>query len=73
MPSIDMVRTGENIALLRKQNKLTVKDVQNALGFNHPTAIFRWQRGETLPSLDNLVILADLFHVAISDIIVVNR
>ena len=33
-------------------------------------AIYRWQRGDALPSIDNLVILADLFGVQIDDIIV---
>ena len=73
MPAIDMLNTGANISALRKQNNLTIREVQDALGFNTPQAIFKWQRGETLPTLDNLVILADLFHVTISDIIVITK
>ena len=73
MPAIDMLNTVANISALRKQNNLTIREVQDALGFNTPQAIFKWQRGETLPTLDNLVILADLFHVTISDIIVITK
>ena len=71
LPRIDMVNTGANISALRKKNGLTVKEVQDVLGFNTPQAIFKWQRGDSLPTLDNLVILADLFKVGIDDIVVV--
>ena len=71
LPRIDMVNTGLNITSLRKARNLSVKDVQAVLGFNTPQAIFKWQRGDCLPSLDNLVILAELFEVSIEDILVV--
>ena len=71
LPRIDMVNTGLNITSLRKERNLSVKDVQAVLGFNTPQAIFKWQRGDCLPSLDNLVILAELFKVSIEDILVV--
>ena len=73
MPRINMRSTGENINRLRKYNHLSVRDVQEAMGFNTPQAIFKWQRGDTLPSLDNLVILAELFQVTINDIVVIDR
>ncbi|MBR0137016.1 MAG: helix-turn-helix transcriptional regulator [Erysipelotrichaceae bacterium] len=71
LPRIDMVNTGLNITSLRKARNLSIKDVQAVLGFNTPQAIFKWQRGDCLPSLDNLVILAELFEVSIEDILVV--
>ncbi len=73
MPIIDMIATGNNINNLRKLNDLTVSDIQNVFGFGTPQAIFKWMRGESLPTIDNLVILADLFGVTINDIIVVKR
>lgn len=73
VPRIDVVNTGINIANLRRASNLTVKDVQAALGFNTPQAIFKWQRGECLPTVDNLVILAELYNVSISEILVVIR
>jgi len=72
-PRIDMIDTGANILALRKKNKMTVKDLQTALGFNNPQSIFKWQRGDALPSVDNLVILADLFNVTVSDILVIRK
>ena len=41
------------------------------LGFANPQAIYKWQHGTALPTLDNLVILANAFDVAMDDIIVV--
>ena len=65
-----MVKTGRNIARLRKINDLTIKDNQDAMGFNTPQAIYKWMRGEAIPSVDNLVILSELFDTAIDEILV---
>ena len=73
IPRIDMVNTGLNITRLRKANNLSVKDVQDVLGFNTPQALYKWERGLTLPTLDNLIILAELFNVPIEEILVITR
>ena len=73
LPMIDMINTGANITKLRKKRGLSIKDVQTVLGFNTPQAIFKWQRGDSLPSLDTLVILAELFNVRIDEIVVLRR
>ena len=67
-----MIETGNNIARLRRMKNLSVKDVQEAMGFNTPQAIFKWQRGEAMPNIDNLVILAMLLGVTMDEIIVVD-
>ena len=67
---IDMIKTGRNIARLRKINDLTIKDIQDAMGFNTPQAIYKWMRGEAIPSIDNLVVLSELFDTAIDEILV---
>lgn len=69
MPTINMKRTGENIENLRKLNNLTVRDLQEKFGFETPQAIYKWQRGTTIPTIDNLIILDYLFNVKIDDII----
>ena len=51
-PTIDMVKTGQNIMRLRKENGLTVKDLQNIFGFTTPQAIYKWQRGAVLPTVE---------------------
>ena len=73
MPIIDMVKTGQNIANLRKKAGLSVKDLQTAFGFGTPQAIYKWQQGMALPSVDNLVALASLLGVKVDDIIVTDE
>ena len=72
IPAIDMVATGENITRLREEAKLTVKDLQNIFGFATPQAIYKWQHGTAMPTIDNLVVLATLFGVHIDEIIVLD-
>lgn len=69
IPNIDMVKTGKNIIRLREANNMSVKDLQDIFGFTTPQAIYKWQQGATLPSIDNLVMLAKVFQVHIEDII----
>lgn len=72
MPVVDMIQTGKNISRLRKQSGLSAADLQAALGLSSPRAIFKWQRGDSIPSVDNLVVLAFLFGVHIDDILAVS-
>ncbi len=71
-PTIDMVKTGQNIARLRQQRGFSVKDLQEIFGFATPQAIYKWQHGTTMPTVDNLVVLAALFQVHMEDILVVD-
>lgn len=70
LPVIDMVRTGQNIARLRKQAGLSVRDLQDVFGFATPQAIYKWQQGVALPTIDNLVVLAAVLQVRLDDILV---
>ncbi len=72
IPAIDMVKTEQNIILLRKQNGLSVKNLQDIFVFSTPQAIYKWQQGMALPSIDNLVVLAAVFQVHMDDILVVD-
>ena len=70
LPIIDTVGTGIRIMNLRKQSGLSVKELQNILGFATPNA---WQNGAAMPTLDNLIVLAAVFNVPIDDIIVTDN
>ena len=70
IPTIDMVRTGQNIHRLRQLAGVSVKDLQEVFGFATPQAIYKWQHGTTLPTIDNLVVLAKVLGVRIDDILV---
>ena len=69
-PVIDMAATGENITRLRKERGLTVRDVQDWFGFEEPQAIYKWQQGKSLPSVDNLYALGTLLDVPMEEILV---
>ena len=70
IPTIDLALTGANIVKLRKAAGLSVADIQIVFGFNSPQAIYKWQSGAALPTVDNLIVLAALFGVRIDDILV---
>ena len=72
-PIIDMVKTGQNIIKLRQDNGLSVKELQEIFGFATPQAIYKWQQGLSVPSIDNLIVLAQIFQVHMDDIIVIYR
>ena len=69
-PTIDPEATGQNIIRLRKQKGLTVKDLQNWFGFEEPRAIYKWQTGQSLPSIDNLYALSILLEIPMDHILV---
>lgn len=71
-PVIDLVETGKNITRLMKINGIKVTDLQEIFGFEYPQAIYKWKRGECLPTVDNLIILASVFKTTIDKIIVTN-
>lgn len=58
MPTINMVATGRNIARLREAAGLTVRDLQGIFRFATPQAIYKWQHGTAMPTIDNMVVLA---------------
>ena len=72
-PTIDLAMTGANILNLRKAAGLTVRDLQVAFGFHSPQAIYKWQNGTALPTVDNLIGLAAMLHVRIDDILVTDN
>jgi transcriptional regulator with XRE-family HTH domain len=70
IPVIDMTATGMNITRLRINAGLTVRDLQAIFGFSTPQAIYKWQRGDAMPALDNIVVLAAVFGVTVDAILV---
>ncbi|MBP3761805.1 MAG: helix-turn-helix transcriptional regulator [Ruminococcus sp.] len=73
MPVIDVKATGSNIKQIIKSKGFRIADVQARCGFNTPQAIFKWLRGDSVPTIDNLIILADMFDLPIDKIIIITR
>ncbi len=70
---IDMALTGANIVKLRTAAGLSVHDLQTIFGFNSPQAIYKWQNGTALPTVDNLVVLASVLKVRIDDLLIIKK
>lgn len=62
-PQIDVCQTGQNIKRIMQSQQLTVKDIQEYLGFSAPQSIYHWFEGKSLPTIDNLYALSELFCV----------
>lgn len=72
LPAINMAATGRNITKLREAAGLTVRDLQDIFGFATPQAIYKWQHGTAMPTIDNLVVLAAVLEVPMDAIIVID-
>lgn len=69
-PILDPVATGRNIDDSRRDRNLSVAALKDALGLSTTNAIYKWFRGDSMPTLDNIVILSSILKVSINDIIV---
>lgn len=69
MITVDMTKTGENIENMRRSSGLTVRQVLDEIGLSSPNSFSKWIHGQSMPTIDNLVILASLFGVGIGDIV----
>lgn len=69
IPVINLPMTGAKIDLLRKKANISVKEIQEVFGFESPQAIYKWIHGRNLPTVDNLIILAEIFDVSVEDIL----
>lgn len=70
IPTIDMIKTGQHITELRIRAGLSVRQLQEIFGFSTPQALYKWQHGTALPTIDNLVVLAAVLGVKVDDILV---
>ena len=67
--NIDATATGRRIRELRDLNGLRITDISDALGFYEPQAVYKWMRGECLPTLRNMYRFSILFNTTIDDIV----
>lgn len=72
-PIINPAATGDRINTLRKARGLSVSYLKDYFGFSTTNAIYKWLRGDALPSLDNMFALSLLLDVPVNDIIVADR
>ena len=73
MITVNMQATGANIRNMMKARDIKVKDVQTVCGFRTPQAIFKWMRGDCMLTIDNMIIIADMFGCTMDDIVIVDK
>lgn len=71
-PTINMKATGARIKALRKARGISVMEISEYMGFSEPQAVYKWQRGESLPTVDNLFALSRILCTTMEDILVGN-
>ena len=57
------MRTGEKIAICRKNHRLSQEDLASQLGISRQ-AVSRWETGETMPDCERIIQLSRLFGVS---------
>jgi len=69
-PVIDSQSTGSKIKEIRKEKGFSVRDIQSVFGFDYPQAVYAWEQGKNIPTIDNLLVLSELFNVKIEEMVV---
>ena len=69
-PVINQVKTGKNIKRIAKEKGLSADKIRDLLGISDRSNVYKWFRGEVLPTVDNLLAMSILFGVTVNDLIV---
>ena len=65
-----MDATGAKIKSLMKQRGITPRQLQIILNFPYVQTVYNWFSGKNMPTIDNLIVLAQVLGVTVDDIIV---
>lgn len=71
-PVLNLQATGARIKQLMKQSGVTARDLQCLMDFQYIQTIYNWTRGKNMPTIDNLIVLSEIFGVTINEIVVTN-
>ena len=69
-PVLDLEATGAKIKTLMKQRGITPRQLQILLDFPYVQTVYNWYAGKNMPTIDNLVVLAQVLGVTMDDIVV---
>ena len=70
MKSVNMKKTGSNISNIIFSKDISVKEVSDMLGFSSTRSVYKWLSGQTLPSLDSLIILSEILETTMDELII---
>lgn len=68
--AIDQINTGIRLKTLIMMAGYDVKDIQEYLYLSCPQPVYRWFKGNILPSVEHLYALSQLLHVHMEDLLV---
>jgi len=69
-PVLDLPATGIKIKTLMKQKGVTPRQLQAILDFPYVQTVYNWFAGKNMPTIDNLVVLAQVLGVSMDSLIV---
>lgn len=69
-PIIDVAATAANIKAYRIRAGYSVREIQNIFNFSSPEAIYAWEKGKYLPTIDNMIVIAAVYGVTIDNIVI---
>lgn len=69
-PGIDLGETGSRLKKLIKQEGYSVSEIQKLLHLSCPQPVYRWMKGQMLPTVDHLYVLAKIFRVHMEELLV---
>ena len=69
-PIIDVAATAANIKACRICAGHSVREIQNIFNFSSPEAIYAWEKGKYLPTIDNMIVIASVYGVTIDQIVI---
>lgn len=72
-PTIDKKRTGIHLRRIMDERGLSVKDVQQYLGLGSVQSVYHWLNGLSMPTIDNLYALSELFQMPVDNMLCGNR
>ena len=70
-PMVSLEKTGRRMKEKVKECGDTTKEIMEYMGFRHPKSIYAWYRGDSLPTLENMIALSVLLHVSVNELIVI--
>ena len=73
IPVIDKEKTGRQIRTLMERRGLSVQDVRAFLSLGCVQSIYHWLDGKSMPTLDNLYALSELFRMPVDGLLCGNR
>ena len=71
--SIDMEQTGRILRQKIRQKGYSVKDIQKLLHLSCPQPVYRWFKGQILPSVDHLYVLSRVLSCHMEELLVEKR